>query len=208
MVEAGDFVGALLWSFSTMPTLRKDRGNAWLARVSICGEIVETKFFPPGRKKGPEWMAARKWEIERKKELLQKVAQKEKILTGFELLLAWSERYLAHVEKTMGKKTFVEKKTVMQNFCRYCKTRHLSGFEKITKPFLIRWLSEIADERGPDRANRYRKNLLAAWHWGIDAIEGFPQEFPILERIKPFPVDPQERYIPPEQDITDLPNFY
>ncbi len=143
MVEAGDFVGALLWSFSTMPTLRKDRGNAWLARVSICGEIVETKFFPPGRKKGPEWMAARKWEIERKKELLQKVAQKEKILTGFELLLAWSERYLAHVEKTMGKKTFVEKKTVMQNFCRYCKTRHLSGFEKITKPFLIRWLSFV-----------------------------------------------------------------
>ncbi len=89
----------------------------------------------------------------------------------------------------------------MQDFFRYCKERHLCGFENITKPFLIRWLTKVADERGPDRANRYRKNLLAAWHWGIDAIEEFPQEFPILERIKPFPVDRQERYIPPEEDI-------
>lgn len=201
MVEAGDFVGALLWSFSTMPTLRKDRGNAWLARVSICGEIVETKFFPPGRKKGPEWLAARKWEIQRKKEILEKSVQQVRMLTGFELLLAWGERYLSHVEKTIGRKTLVEKRTVMQDFFRYCKERHLCGFENITKPFLIRWLTKVADERGPDRANRYRKNLLAAWHWGIDAIEEFPQEFPILERIKPFPVDRQERYIPPEEDI-------
>ena len=201
MVEAGDFVGALLWSFSTMPTLRKDRGNAWLARVSICGEIVETKFFPPGRKKGPEWMAARKWEIERKKELLQKVAQKQKTLTGFELLMYWGQRYIDHVEKTMGKKTFVEKRTVMKHFFQYCGEKNIAGIENLTKPFLIRWLNAVAEERGYDRANRYRKNLLAAWHWGIDAIEGFPQEFPILERIKPFPVDPQERYIPPEEDI-------
>lgn len=102
-----------------MPTLRKDRGNAWLARVTIDGEVVETKFFPAGKKKGPEWLAARKWEIQRKKEILEKSVQQVRMLTGFELLLDWGERYLSHVEKTMGRKTLVEKRTVMQDFFRY-----------------------------------------------------------------------------------------
>lgn len=184
-----------------MPTLRKDRGNVWLARVIINGETVDSRFFPAGRKKGPEWMAARKWEIQRKKEILEKINQDRRILSGFEQLLDWGEKYLAHVEKTMRRQTLVEKQTVMRDFFSFCKENNISGFEKITKPILVTWLSEVADERGPDRANRYRKNLLAAWHWGIDSVEGFPQDFPILERIKPFQVDSEERYVPPEEDV-------
>lgn len=184
-----------------MPTQIKSRGNAWLARVVINGKEMDSKLFPPGKKKGPEWLAARRWEIERKKELMKPQNQIFKTLTGLELLLDWGEKYLAFVEQSMGKKTFVEKATVMRHFFQFCREKHISGIEDISKPLLIQWLSEIADERGPDRANRYRKNLLAAWHWGIDAIEGFPQEFPLLERIKPFRVDSNERYVPPEEDV-------
>ena len=58
------------WSFQRCQ-LRKDRGNAWLARVIIDGKTVDTKFFLAGRPKGPEWIAARQWEIVRKKEFLE-----------------------------------------------------------------------------------------------------------------------------------------
>ncbi|MFG6375230.1 MAG: site-specific integrase [Desulfovibrio sp.] len=184
-----------------MPTLRKDRGNAWLARVIIDGKTMDTKFFPPGRMKGPEWMAARRWEIERKKEILEAERNNYKILSGLELLFAWGEQYLAYVERNQGRKTFVEKKTVMTHFFAYCQRRGITNLEKITKPAFIQWITEVYEERGPDRANRYRKNLLAAWNWGIDAVEGFPQTPPILERIKPLPVDKQDRYVPPEEDV-------
>lgn len=184
-----------------MPTQIKARGNAWLARVVIEGKEVDSKLFPPGHKKGPEWLAARQWEVKRKKELQEAAARRRRTLTGLELLLAWGDAYLAHVDQTMARKTLVEKQTVMRHFFGFCRSAGVQGIEDVGKPLLIQWLSGIASERGADRANRYRKNLLAAWHWGIDAVADFPQDIPPLERIKPFPVDAGERYVPPEEEI-------
>lgn len=184
-----------------MPTLRKDRDNAWLARVVVNGKEVDSKFFPPGRRKGPEWMAARQWEVERKKAFLKEQEQREKTLTGSELLLAWGERYLAHAERTMSHSTYIEKRTVMRTFFAYCTEEAISAIAGLTKPMFYQFLADVADERGPNRANVYRKNLLAAWNWAIDAVEGFPQSPSALERIKPFPVETDERYVPPEEDV-------
>lgn len=183
-----------------MPTKLKSRDGNWLARVVINGQQMDSKLFPGGRKKGPEWTAAKNWEVKRKAELLKSMTKPE-TLSGLELLLAWGERYLIFAERTMSRSTFIEKKTVMQRFFQYCNSEGVNAIEKISKPFLMQWLLDIADERGADRANRYRKNLLSAWHWGMDAIEGFPQNQPLLERIKPFPVDAKERYVPPEEDV-------
>lgn len=123
------------------------------------------------------------------------------MLTGFALLLDWGEKYLSHAERTMGRQTFVEKRTVMAHFFGFCRENKIDSIDQITKPKLLDWLDGLRSERGPDRANRYRKNLLAAWNWGIDAIEGFPQAYPILERIKPYPVESEDRYVPPEEDV-------
>ena len=60
----------------------------------------------------------------------------------------------------------------------------------------------VASERGPRRANVYRKNLLAAWNWAVDSgFPGFPQAHCPLERIRPFPVEAGVRYVPPEEDV-------
>ena len=78
-----------------MPTQLKRRNNEWVARVVINGREVDSKVFPPGRKKGPEWTAAKVWEVQRKKEILAAMEQQETprpILTGFERLLEWSEK--------------------------------------------------------------------------------------------------------------------
>lgn len=188
-----------------MPTKLKSRDGCWLGRVVINGRQVDSKVFPAGRMKGPEWTEAKNWEVQRKKELLAAQVQ-SKTLSGCELLLAWGERYLAYVARTMSRSTSSEKKTVMKDFFRYCREEGICSLEAVSKPMLMQWLLDVSEERGPDRANRYRKNLLAAWHWGMDALEGFPQEQPLLERIKPFPVDAGERYVPPEEDVIKVLN--
>lgn len=145
-----------------MPTKLKSRGNCWLARVVIDGQQVDSKVFPPGRSKGPEWMAAKTWEVERKKEFLELRERQRKTLTGFGLLLAWGEAYLDHVGRTMSRITLTEKQTVMQALFGYCREAGLTGVEDLTRSTWTLFLTKVASERGPRRANVYRKNLLAA----------------------------------------------
>ncbi len=47
-------------------------------------------------------------------------------------------------------------------------------------------------------ANKDRKNLVAAWNWGIKYI-GLPQPNPC--QIDRFPEVRSERYVPPEEDF-------
>ena len=185
-----------------MPTKLKSRGNCWLARVVIDGQQVDSKVFPPGRSKGPEWMAAKTWEVERKKEFLELRERQRKTLTGFGLLLAWGEAYLDHVGRTMSRITLTEKQTVMQALFGYCREAGLTGVEDLTRSTWTLFLTKVASERGPRRANVYRKNLLAAWNWAVDSgFPGFPQAHCPLERIRPFPVEAGVRYVPPEEDV-------
>ena len=187
-----------------MPTQLKRRNNEWVARVVINGREVDSKVFPPGRKKGPEWTAAKVWEVQRKKEILAAMEQQETprpILTGFERLLEWSEKYLDHAKRTMSHITYTEKKTVMAEFLLYCRDEGIDSFEGITKPMAAQFLADVADERSLNRSNVYRKNLLAAMNWGKDNIKGFPQGMQVFEQIRPYTVDTAERYVPPEEDV-------
>ncbi len=185
-----------------MPTLRKDRDNIWLGRVILDGRQVACKQFPPGRKGGPEWRAAKEWEEEQLKVALsQKEMEKILIRTDLEKLLVWGEAYMAHAERTMKRQTIVEKETVMKAFFAHCRRREIQSLGAVSKPKVYEFLASVADERGPKRANVYRKNLLAAWNWGVSYIEDFPQNPWIIESIKEFPADPEERYVPLEDDV-------
>lgn len=181
-----------------MPTLRKDRGNGWWARVIIDGRQTVCKMFPPGKKGGPEWRAAKEWEEQQAKELIKETPP---TLTALEKLLDWGEAYLAHVERTMKHQTKTEKKTVMREFFSFCRKEGIHSLEAVTKPKVYAFLSQLADSKSPNRANVYRKNLLAAWNWGIDYVEGFPRSPWVIESITPFTVEAGERYVPPEADV-------
>ncbi len=191
-----------------MPTLRPEKGNRWMARVVINGRQVACKMFPPGKKHGPNWRAAKEWEEEQRKlaEAGQLPAQQEEqqTPTGLERLLAWGEAYLAHVERTMSKSTKVEKETVMKAFFAHCRAEGIDGLEGVTRPKVYQFLAAVMDEKGPNRANVYRKNLLAAWNWGIGFVDGFPQSAAVIERIKPFPATRKPRYVPPEEDVVKV----
>ena len=193
-----------------MPTLRTDKGNRWMARVVLDGRQVACKMFPPGKKHGPEWRAAKEWEEEQRKlaeagqlpvPVLEETPQTP---MGCERLLAWGEAYLAHAHRTMGRTTWVEKKTHMQAFFAFCRENRIDGLEAVTKPQVYVFLSLVQDERGAKTANKYRKNLLAAWNWGMECVEGFPQVVAPFKGIKPFKVEQKDRYVPSEEDVVKV----
>jgi len=168
-----------------------------MARVVIDGKQVACKMFPPGKKGGPEWRAAKEWEeAEREKALAGIVT-----LTGLEKLLAWGDSYLDHAQRTMSRQTHVEKKLVMRDFFAYCGTEGIGSLEEVTSAKAYSFLSRINDERGPNVANKYRKNLLAAWTWGTDFTDDFPQTVSPFIKVKPFTVQHNDRYVPPEADV-------
>ena len=249
-----------------MPTKRKDRSNAWLARVVLEGRQVASLQFPPGRKKGPEWTAAKQWEVDTKKHIQESLAQgntlfqaldklglnpgpqlaaelrKESpnrpIPMGLEKLLAWGDSYLEEVRQSMSQSTYDEKKSHMEAFFAFCREQGITGLADITKPVAYKFLAGIraakqqeaaarlaARARPEDEtptmetdapkfkgkignpasvANKYRKNLLAAWNWGIDFVEGFPQGKSPIAMVKEFPVEETERYVPPEEDVVKV----
>ena len=152
----------------------------------------------PGREKAWPGMAGRKRMGGRAKRLAREGMT---IPTALELLMAWGDSYLTHVQRTMSRQTYVEKKLVTKDFFAYCGKKGIHDLAEITSARAYEFLSRIKDERGANVANKYRKNLLAAWNWGSDFFEGFPQVAPPFLKVKPFPVKHGERYVPPESDV-------
>jgi len=171
-----------------------------MARVVVDGKQVAYRQFPPGKKGGPEWRAAKEWEEEQLKIALTQKAQTV-TPSGLEMLLAWGENYLAHAKRTMARQTCVEKQTVMKGFFAFCRSEGIEDLGQLTKAKALKHLSALADARGGKVANKARKNLIAAWNWGVDFVEGFPQIVPPFRQVRPFPVEKGQRYVPSEEDV-------
>jgi integrase len=173
-----------------------------MARVVVDGRQVACRQFPPGKKGGPEWRAAKEWEEEQLKiALAQKEIEPDVTPSGLELLLAWGENYLAHAERTMARQTCVEKQRVMKGFFAFCRSEGIEDLGSLSKAKALKHLSALADEKGGKVANKARKNLIAAWNWGADFVEDFPQVISPFRAVKPFPVEKGQRYVPPEEDV-------
>jgi integrase len=173
-----------------------------MARVVVDGRQVACRQFPPGKKGGPEWRAAKEWEEEQLKiALAQKEIEPDVTPSGLEMLLAWGENYLAHAERTMARQTCVEKQRVMKGFFAFCRSEGIEDLGSLSKAKALKHLSALADEKGGKVANKARKNLIAAWNWGADFVEDFPQVISPFRAVKPFPVEKGQRYVPPEEDV-------
>lgn len=171
-----------------------------MARVIVDGKQVACKMFPPGKKGGPEWRAAKEWEEEQTRNAQNQIAAVP-TPTGLEKLLAWGEAYLLNAERTMSRQTHVEKQTVMKGFFAFCRSEGVEDIQGVTSAKAHKFLSDTANKRGSKVANKYRKNLIAAWNWGIDFVEDFPQLSAPFKKVKAFPVEKGQRYVPPEEDV-------
>lgn len=180
-----------------MPTLLKKCGNVWQARVYADGKQVSSKTFPPGKKGGSEWRAAKQWEEDQKKQYLAGI----KTLSDSERLLQWGELFLEHTARTTSPKDLKEKKRIMQAFFVYCHNAGIKRLEEISAAKAYAFLSGVHDEKGGHVANKFRQRLMTAWNWGVDFVDGFPQTIAPFKKVKPFPAEKTPRYVPPEEDV-------
>lgn len=183
-----------------MPTLIKMKdGPRWQARVYADGRQIGSQLFPHGKKGGPEWRAAKQWEEEQKQQYLAGVT----ILSDFERLLQWGEKFLEHTARATSPKDLKEKTRIMKAFFEYCHEAGIKRLDDVSPAKAYDFLAGIFDEKGGNAANKYRQRLMTAWSWGADfsGVDGFPQVISPFKKVQRFPAEKEQRYVPPEEDV-------
>ena len=92
--------------------------------------------------------------------------------------------------------TYLEKRTVFKKFFEHFKKD--SAASQLRPLAVLSFLQHQKDKRSGYAANKTRKNLVAAWNWGIKYLE-FHKDNPCL--VDRFPEQRQIRYVPPESDF-------
>jgi integrase len=111
-------------------------------------------------------------------------------------LIEWATKYLEFSEARFTESTFEEKKTVFKLFFK--NVDPLLSVDRLKPIQVLNHLRVQATKRSGYAANKDRKNLMAAWNWGIKYLN-LPSPNPCL--AERFPENRQTRYIPPESDF-------
>ncbi len=168
-----------------MPYKRKRKKKIeWVAEVMREGK----RFYKVFSTKAD----ALSWESETRKKPLETLVTPSDCLK----LIDWANKYLEYSQTRFVPNTFHEKKSVFERFFK--KIDPASPVNKLKPADVLNYLRIQAIERSGYAANKDRKNLSAAWSWGIKYLE-LPSQNPCL--VERFPEDRQPRYIPPEDDF-------
>ncbi len=172
-----------------MPSkITKNGRTRWKGRVQKNGEIRQ--------KQCDTMKEARDWEAEERKKDWSK--------TDTEYTLNdWSQQYLDYAEK-FSSKAYGEKKKAFKEFFaakdekgRFIVTPEMEVNE-LTPGMVLKTLQIQFRNRSGYAANKDRKNLVAAWNWGIKYL-GLSKINPCL--VDTFPEERSPRYVPPEEDF-------
>src|SRR5208337_320626 len=168
-----------------MPYKRKSKDKVeWVAEVMRQGKRYYKIF--------PSKVDALAWESEIRKKPLESLMTPSDCLK----LIDWATQYLEYAKTKFVAKTLDEKLS--------CFRRFFDNINPEVKPYqlkpvhVLNYLQTQAQTRSGYAANKDRKNLLAAWNWGIKYL-GLPSVNPCL--TERFPEDRVTRYIPPEKDF-------
>jgi len=160
------------------------RGRKWVAQVRKQGMRKEKVFST--KKEAIEW------ETQQRK-LTPEDWQKK---TNTVCLLDWANAYLDFSQTKFTEKTYKEKKAVFRRFFR--EINPALSVDKL-KPFMVlTYLQKQAKRRSGYAANKDRKNLVAAWNWGIKYMD-LPTPNPCM--VERFAEKRKPRYVPPEEDF-------
>lgn len=114
----------------------------------------------------------------------------------------WAQNYLDYAEKFAGKTYGQKKKTFKEFFAAKgrndrCIVAPGDDVKSLTPAKVLAILQVQFRQRSGYAANKDRKNLVAAWNWGIK-YHAFPTPNPCL--VDRFPEQREPRYVPPEED--------
>jgi integrase len=175
----------------------KEKCGKWRAEVK--SPRRRTKLFDK-KKDAIDWENA----IRRELELAE---QREQDLQNCEVeplsLGEWFELYLDDKQIKVSTDTYVEKKSLGKRFIAFMGSEGFMAAE--LRPAQVnKYLIQQARNRGGNAANKDRKNLNAAWNWGIK-YHDFPEKNPIKKTDR-FPETRHPRYVPPLEDFIKVLN--
>lgn len=171
-----------------MPSkITKDGRIRWKGRVQKAGQIRQKLFDTRAQ--------ALEWEAEERK------ADWSRTDTACSLR-QWAERYLDHSRK-FSRGVYQRKRQAFRNlFAATHRGRPIVNANdpvtSLTPGKMLAVLTIQFETRGGNAANADRKELVAAWHWGIKYL-GLSQPNPCM--IEKFPEKRTPRYVPPESDF-------
>jgi len=132
------------------------------------------------------------WESEKITDLIA-----QKIRTIF--LIEWATEYLRFAEKNYTDKTFDEKKRAFRLFFACPEINPKESVEQLTAYQVQKALQAQSINRSGNAANKDRKNLSAAWTWGVKFLN-LPEVNP-FSKVEKFASTRQERYVPTLEDF-------
>lgn len=112
-------------------------------------------------------------------------------------LLEWANEYLEYCVR-YAPKTINDKRNTFRRFLKG--KSPLIPVDLISRKEALVYLQDQFNSRSGYAANKDRKNLAAAWCWGFDYLEGFPNLNP-FKLVKKFPEKREPRYVPTEADF-------
>jgi integrase len=118
--------------------------------------------------------------------------------TGTVCLIDWSEDYLDVAKVRFSTKTYKEKVSMFKRFFKVIDPA--MQVSRLSPADVLNYVIRQMEDRSGNAANKDRKNLVAAWNWGMKYLN------PVLPGPNPCLVDrmPEKRhprYIPPEEDF-------
>jgi len=162
------------------------KGQKWVAQVRKEGTQKNKRFKT--KKEALAWEA----------EMRQKPTNdwQEKIDTI--CLGDWAQVYMDYAQTKFVPKTYDEKQAVFRRFFREFKPA--KSVSELNRAKVLSYIIKQNKKRSGYGANKDRKNLLAAWNWGIKYMDpALPSPNPFL--VEKMPEVRHPRYIPPEEDF-------
>ncbi len=158
----------------------------WIAQVRKNGKRKGKRFKT--KKEAVAWEAGT-----RQKPTNDWIAKIDMICLG-----DWAQAYLDYAKAKFVHKTYDEKRSVFRRFFKEIKP--VKSVSELNHAKVLPYIIMQSKERSGYGANKDRKNLLAAWNWGMKYMEpGLPAPNPFL--VEKMPEKRQPRYIPPEEDF-------
>lgn len=112
----------------------------------------------------------------------------------------WATAYLDMARERFTPQTYQEKRTVFRMFFQV--VDKTTGFDEMTIKQAHKYLGQQARTRSGHAANKDRKNLKAAWVWGVRYM-GLPEKNP-FSMVDPYPEEKNPRYLPPVEDMDKI----
>jgi len=110
----------------------------------------------------------------------------------------WSQRYLDFAISSFSVKTYKEKRSVFKRFLK--EFDPVTPVSQVKMADVLTYIVTQKEKRSGYAANKDRKNLVAAWNWGMKYMNPtLPGPNPFL--VERMPEVRQPRYVPPEEDF-------